>query len=179
MASKIGALRVRDVTIDEDSLVPLIRRAKGGRGALKTVRLPSKLNQRLPEFGPYFQARDPESRLIAPLALGCASTDAIFARIRYRLKRIGVHWSPLQTCSTAARQRSRAGVDRAEISGGLGHVLVQTAATAYVALDPMDIAVNERKHAGHYPTPPFYRGHSVLAGERETAGGSHPCCFLG
>lgn len=52
----------------------------------------------------------------------------------------------------AATERDRAGVDRADLSGGLGHALVQTATVSYVVLDPMNVAVNARRLADKYDT---------------------------
>jgi hypothetical protein len=90
--------------------------------------------------------------LIQPLAARSATTDAIFRRIRYRLRQIGLHWSPHMNRSIAAMERDRAGLDRADISSGLGHVLVETTTTSYVPIDPLAIAVRARQLADHYGT---------------------------
>jgi hypothetical protein len=43
-------------------------------------------------------------------------------------------------------------MDRADISAGLGHVLIDTATTSYVPIDPMDVAVRARRLADRYDT---------------------------
>jgi integrase len=151
-ASEIGALKVADVTIDGEGLTLLIRRSKGGHPAYRSVRLPTELRERTAEFGAYLRARDPNERLIQPLAARSATTDAILRRIRYRLRQVGVRWSPHLTRSIAAMERDRAGLDRADISTGLGHVLVETATTSYVPIDPLAIAVRARQLADRYDT---------------------------
>ena len=149
-ASEVGALRVQDVTVDAEALTLMIRRAKGGRSAMRSVRLPTALSERSPEFGAYLQTRSPESRLMEPLAFRSASTDAIFQRIAYRLRQMGISWSPHRTRSMVATERDVAGADRAEVSESLGHALVQTASGSYVTIDPLRIAPRARAHVNRY-----------------------------
>ena len=102
--SEIGALKVADVIIDGELLSLMIRRTKGGRPAYHTARLPVGLRPRTAEFVAYLRGRNPSDRLIAPLAARSTATDAIFRRIGYRLRYLGLHWSPHMTRSMAARE---------------------------------------------------------------------------
>lgn len=103
-------------------------------------------------YGGTFRSRDPNERLIEALAARSTTTEAIFRRIQYRLRQIGVQWSPHLTRSIAAWERDRVGMDRADISAGLGHVLVETTTTSYVPIDPLDIGARARLLAAHYDT---------------------------
>jgi integrase len=149
--AEVANLKVQDVRPGQ-TLRLEIARAKGGRAAVREAPTPDWLWPLIPELVRYLNARERNSRLIQPLASRSASADAIFGRIAYRLDALGIDWSPHLMRTIAATEANAAGEDRAVISHRLGHVLVKTASTNYVALNLKQLRASADRHAAFYPT---------------------------
>ena len=148
--AEVANLKVQDVR-PGDVLRLEIGRAKGGKPAVRETPAPAWLCPLLPELDRYLASRDKTTRLIGPLACRSASADAIFQRIAYRLAKLGVNWSPHLMRTIAATEANDAGDDRAEISHRLGHVLVKTTSTNYVAVDPKELRASAERLAAKFP----------------------------